>query len=143
MLCCGPGAEGTPARPVRERGPAAARGGVRSPPRQWSLTPSGKHWFPLELEMFWLAPVVSFGSEADFPRSCFEMASLQWNCSNPTHLPQVTGCGSRQVPETCTLSSGEETFDCQICLVIAFSEVVMFCFIPLKALAEYRLTLSR
>lgn len=126
-------------RALRLRQPPPCEGAGSSGSGSGALRLGEKTWFNLELEMFRLSPVASFGSDADFPRSCFEMASLQWNCSNPTHLPQVTGCGPCQVLEPCSLNSGEEAFCCQICLVIAFSEVVMHCLIPLKALAEYRL----
>lgn len=42
--------------------------------------------------MLLMAPIVCFGSDADFPRAC------AWNCfedcSDPIRLPRVSGAGS-------------------------------------------------
>lgn len=120
---------------VRERGPAAAGEGEEAAAEE----PIGKDLVSFGTGNGVFLPLLFLLVRMQIFLGLFEMASLQWKCCNPTHLPQVTGCGSLKMPEPCGLNSGEETSCCQICLVIAFSEAVMHCLIPLKALAEYRL----
>jgi len=69
----------------------------------------------------------------------FEIASPRPSCGDPSRLPQVTGLWVMQSAGTLRLAPWGEDLSVAGCLVIAFSELVTHCLIPLKALAEYRL----